>query len=290
MKKSAATLIVLLSLCAFTVAGAETESSDPPPNWWKKSSLHPQAQYDGWLKTFNLSASYNKLSGNTEGDALTLTGSATLRKKQITATLLHEHREQDISQHDDRVKSLKRTTALFGQYDITSYLFAGSGFVWEKDTNNNIDSRQIAFVGPGLYLISSDRINLSLFAGGGYTKEEYDDIVQRYTAIDGRTYNILYFHETFEWNITQWLMLSQGFRLIQSFSDMNEYKIDDDTSSVSVTGKSKRSLIQAELSVIMPINNYLQYTTRYRVNYDSHPWPGNDSTDRVLTVGLNFKY
>lgn len=291
MKSSIVVTILMMSvLFFFSSFAVAAEDLTPPDNWWRKSSLHPEAAYPKLLKKFEASISYNNLSGNTEGHALTLSGGATLRKNRITATLLHEHREQDIRQGDDKIENEKHTTALFGQYDLTSYLFAGAGYIYEKDTNNNIESRQIYFAGPGAYLLSSDRINLSLYAGIGRTKETYDDIVSRYTAIDKREYDIIYFHETVEWRVTRWLTLNQGFRLIQSFSKMNEFTIDDDTSAVSVSDSSPRSLIQAELAVIMPINRYLQYSTRFRYNYDSHAWPGNDSTDTTLTVGLNFKY
>ncbi len=282
-----ALMIVLLFVLSFPAVADELT---PPDNWWRKSSLHPEAAYPKLLKRFEASLSYNKLSGNTEGDALTLSGGVTLRKNRFTATLLHEHREQDIQQQEDKIKSKKRTTALFGQYDLTSYLFAGVGYVDEKDTNNNIDSRRIYFAGPGVYLFSSDRFNLNLYAGLGQTRESYDGIVQRYTAIEERKYDIFYFHETLEWQVTRWLILNQGFRLIQSFSKMNEFRIDDATSTVYVSDNSQRSLVQAEFAVVMPITRYLQYTTRYRYNYDSHAWPGNDSTDTTLTVGLNFKY
>ncbi|PLX85042.1 MAG: hypothetical protein C0614_04720 [Desulfuromonas sp.] len=286
-------IALLIPLFLAVQVHAETASVTPetPANWWQKSSLDPTAEYSGWLKRLNLSLTYNHLTGNTEGYALGGSAGLTLRKGRTTGTLSYDINKKDITQgEEDTVKSEKWTTVLAGQYDFCRSGYGSAAYIWEQDSNNNIEMREITVAGIGSYLVSSERLNLNLFLGAGQTDEDYDHIVKRYTAIDNRTYNMLYLYQTLEWQITEWLTLSQGVRLIHSFSEMNEFSMEDETSAVSVTGQSRRDLLMVKVELQVPIRQYFSIFSSWNLNYDSHPWPGNDSTDTLTTVGLRFSH
>ncbi|MBW6511120.1 MAG: DUF481 domain-containing protein [Desulfuromonadaceae bacterium] len=269
---------------------AGEEAPPAPANWWVKSALDPTAQYEGVLLKADLSFTYNKLTGNTAGYARGINSGVILRSGQFTGQASHERNDKDITQGADRVESEKWTTVVTGQFDLCRHGYVGAGHIWELDTNNNIVLRKIFIAGVGSYVLSSEKANVNVFLAAGQTDEEYDAIVQRYTSLVRRNYNMLYFYQTFDWQITEWLGLSQGFRLIRSFSKMNEFDMQGDTSATFVSGKSERNLIQATVELQIPVRKYLNIFTTYRYNYDSHPWPGNKSADTLTTTGIRFSY
>lgn len=269
---------------------AEDQVISPPQGWWLKSSLDPSARYDGLLHKVDFSLSYTALTGNISGHVMNISPALTLRQSRWTFLLSDDYSRKKYTQGEDRISSRYRTTMLEGQFDFSRYIYAGGGVIWEKDTNNNIELRRVTLAGLGSYLLASDRLNLGVFLGGGETDEEYDAVVERFTAMDHRTFNILYFYQSLNWQLTEWLLLNQGIRVIHSFSEMNEFELQDATGSAVVAGAKKRSLIKGKAELQAPLRKNLNLFTSYQLNYDSHAWPGNKTTDTVTMVGIRFSH
>lgn len=283
-------LLLATILFAAPALHAEDNVLPPPQDWWLKSSLDPSAKYDGLLSKVDFSLSYTRLGGNTSGHVLNIVPALTLRRGRWTVLLSDDYSRKKYTQGEELISSRYRTTALEGQFDLCRYGYVGGGVIWEKDSNNDILLRRVTLAGLGSYLLASERINLGVFLGGGGADEEYDAVVERFTAMDHRTYNILYFYQTLNWQLTDWLLLNQGVRVIRSFSEMNEFEIQQATGSVFVTGAKERSLVKGKVELQAPIRKNLHLFTTYQLNYDSHAWPGNKTTDTVTMVGIRFSH
>ncbi|AMV71116.1 hypothetical protein JCM30471_29370 [Desulfuromonas carbonis] len=281
---------ILLLLFAVSSAAESGGPAAPPADWWKKSSLDPAARYPGLLKKFDFSFNYTNITGNTDGYALGVGTALTLRHGRWTGLASYDNAKKKYTQGTDHISNQNRTTKVEGQFDLCRYGYLAGAAIWEKDTNNDLDQRRLLIGGLGSYLVSSEALNLGAFLGGGQANEEYDAVVQRYTSLDHRTYNILYFYQTFDWQLSQWLQFSQGFRWIRSFSEMNEFGQDPDSAAVFVSGRKARSLIKGKAEIQVPIRKNFNLFVSYQVSYDSHPWPGNHSTDAMTTYGIRFSY
>lgn len=273
-------------------AAAQPAGSAEPGDWWNHSARLYRQLDPAWRHHVELQFSATGLNGNDTGHALRGNGKLFSRSGVWTNELIASLDKRKIVQAGGAVnqrdyKMLQESV----RYDLTGKLYGSGGFIVERDDVNFIDRRNTLLAGLGYYALDTDSMRLNLFAGLGRLKETYLAPVPALVGIDGRSSNLLYLYQTFDWQIAEKWSLQQGFRQIRDLDDSGRYTPDPlrpGLYTASEMLKRYRNLTNVTLNYQLSPRSAVSFGVERR--YDSNPWPDVKPRDTIKRLSLNLMY
>jgi hypothetical protein len=278
--------------------------SAAPPDWWNHSSLafglKPQ---DEWRHSFQLQLSGASLSGNENGSGWRGGGKFLSRYGRLTNELSGTVDKRDIKSAGGGANTRDyRLLQDSLRYDLTDRWYVSGGAILERDDIALVTRRVTWLAGPGYYWLDTDKFRLNTFLGLGNVRENYMQYVRQHVGVDERSAGLLYFYETFAWQISENWGLRQGYRLMQDLDKSGHYVFDPARSTPPSASNPmgferykadhwvNRYRTVAALDFDYRLGPRSTLSFGYETRFDSNPWPDVIRRDhtRRMTVNLAF--
>jgi putative salt-induced outer membrane protein YdiY len=273
-------------------ANATPVNPNEPQDWWNHSALLYDKLTPEWRHHGELQASGSSLGGNESGSAIRGSGKLFSRRNQWTNELVFTIDKRSINQAGGI--SNKRDSRMFQEsvrYDLGAKLYTAVGYIWETDDTSYINNRNTWLAGLGYYVFDNPHMRLNLFAGLGRLNETYLDPVPALIGNSGRSSNLLYVYETFDWQIAENWSLQQGFRQIRDLQESNHYIPDPLNPAIFTSGGMvKRYRNVANVSVNYKLSPKSSVGLTLEARHDSNPWPDVVPTDIVKRLTFNMMF
>ncbi|MEC4720695.1 DUF481 domain-containing protein [Noviherbaspirillum sp. CPCC 100848] len=277
---------------AVAVAAPAPGANNEPKDWWNHSALLYRQLDPAWRHHAELQFSATGLNGNDTGHALRGTGKLFSRSNRWTNELVASIDKRKIVQAGGAVnqrdyKMLQESL----RYDITSNLYGSAGFIIERDDVNFIDRRDTVLAGFGYYLFDTPTMRLNAFVGLGKLDETYLAPVPSLVGISSRDSGLLYFYQTFDWQLSQNWTLQQGFRQIRDLDESGRYVLASSGPTPYTAAefvKRYRNVSNVSLNYQLSPRSVLSFGVESR--YDSNPWPDVRPRDTVRRISVNLLY
>jgi len=283
-KCSVAFLLVIMFIGNTGVAFA----SEAPKDWWKRNSLIFPQMHEELLIHAELLYSCSLLEGNSEGSVHRGSGGLFVRKRRFTTAFQFQVASTDMETTDGgRIDTEYYFFEPSLRYDLLKKIYLHTGYMYEKDTKDFLDKRDIAYTGIGYGIISGDDLNLTLYAAGGFQKDKYDPTIDQLLGISTNETPIGFFQETLSYVITPQITCNQMFRVIYEFDSSGEYsKIPP----YEYSGEVNRSRINFNLGFDFKLTRYMTFNVSYNFAYNSNPWPVVEQKDSRIKMGIKVSY
>lgn len=283
---------------------AKGDQANAPPDWWNHSSLafglKPQ---DAWRHSFQLQLSGVGLSGNEDGSAWRGGAKFFSRTGRFTNELSGTIDKREINSVGGAAnKKDYRLLQDSLRYDLTDRWYVSGGVILERDDLSLIDRRSTWLAGPGYYWLDSEKFRLNTFLGLGRVSEKYMAYVRDHVGVDDRSSALLYFYETFSWQISENWGLRQGYRLMQDLDESGHYVFDPVNSTPPSAANPqgferymvdewvKRYRTVAAIDFDYRVGPRSTVSFGYETRFDSNPWPDVIRRDHTRRVTLNLAF
>lgn len=274
-----------------------------PRDWWNHSSLLYPLRDDAWRHALQAQISFTSVSGNDDGSAWRGGGQFYSRLGRWTNELSLTLDKRDIRSAGGGVNTRDyRMLQESLRYDLSSKWYAAGGFILEKDDVALVDRRVTTLLGAGYYWIDDDRFRLNTYLGLGHVDERYMAYVRDHVNVKQRDSALLYFYQTFSWQITKDFSLRQGYRLMQDLDRSGRYAFDPAISTppgpefpqgferYSAVDHVRRYRTVAALDFDYKLGPRSSVSVGIETRYDSNPWPDVIRRDTVRRVNLNLGF
>jgi len=223
-----------------------------------RSINHAEQDYYGYL-----SAGGNQTSGNTQTQALNLSGSLTYRKDEHRFILDGKYNR---AQADGEDTANNGSVNIKYDYFFTRRLFTRATNLTETDQFQNLTSRNTTGLGLGYDLLDSSRQRLSVSAGPAAVYQDFTTTPSTLTpsATWAATYelrlrgdDVILFHK------------QQGFRDL---------------------GQGSAFRVNADQGIRVKITGAWRLNVEYDIRYNSLPVEGRKTTDTNIIFGISYDF
>ncbi len=286
-------VMVLWGALAGFAASAEVQPAKSDLGaWWEKNSLTYAPVPEQWLFHLEGTFDFKRKTGNKDANVYNGSVSLMVRKKRFTNTLSYmidkELAQPTQSSPKENRDTDYRTIQEALRYDLTARLYAEGGYMWEKDTVNLVDDRNIFYAGLGYTLLDRERYQWEVFVAGGYQEEKFPDKVRVGLNLTSENVTAGYFREDFRWKITDRFTFKHAFRIIQNLERSKIFNDDlNNLHEIGVTNRYRWFLINEIYCKLVP---HLNFLIGYKMEYDSDPWPTVLERDATLKTGFQFSF
>ncbi len=224
---------------------------------------HPRFR-DFWTGSFDLG--FNLKSGNTNKTKLTIDAQGE-RKSEKSSIRYRAKVDQEREKVDDVYQLTDQELNISASYlrnlnERTFYFFAAG---YEFDKFENLDLRTTFTTGIGRRLIQTDKRELVISGGGGYTRENYSD---------GTTRNSpeMVLAERFKNQFTDRISLEQDFAYYANVKQFSQYRLE------------------FRATVVTRLTNWMGWQFKIENSFNSNPIIDTVKNDFEFTTGLRFNF
>lgn len=259
-------------------------------DWWSRSSyMYDDETRQKLLWHVELRTRLQSFTGNTDGEKRDLASKFILRKGSWTNNLHYGISKEDTSNAGGgkmfvEYNQFHESVA----YDFNDKFYAQGGYIWEKDSDNLIEDRDILFGGMGTYLMDSDTQRMNLFLAYAKVNEAYDCSIPRAGGPAEKEFPGLYFQEMYMYRIGEMGVIFQLFRIMHSMDDFDYYEMGP--MGPVVAGQKKRDRTRFEVGTEIGIGPMASFVLSYRYDYDNIPWPSVEKKDVKTMTELKFMF
>jgi putative salt-induced outer membrane protein YdiY len=274
-----------------------------PRDWWNHSSLRYALRDDAWRHGLQAQLSYTGVTGNDDGTAWRGNGQFHSRLGRWTNELSLTLDKREIKSADGGVNQRDyRMLQESLRYDLTDRWYVAGGFILERDDVALVDRRVTGLLGAGYYWIDNERFRLNTYLGLGHVDERYMRYVREHVEVNSRNSGLLYFYQTFSWQISENFSLRQGFRLMQDLDRSGRYAFDPAISTppsaefpqgferYSAIDQVRRYRTVTGLDFDYKLSPRSSVSLGIESRYDSNPWPDVIRRDIVRRVNFNLMF
>lgn len=290
-------------VAAASIAAAPTQANAEPRDWWNHSSLRYALRNDTWRHGLQAQLSFTGVSGNDDGTAWRGNGQFHSRRGRWTNELSLTLDKREIKSADGGVNQRDyRMLQESLRYDLSDRWYVSGGFILERDDVALVDRRITSLLGAGYYWLDNDRFRLNTYLGLGRVDERYMRYVREHVQVDSRDSGLLYFYQTFTWQISEDFSLREGFRLMQDLKRSGHYTFDPTISAppsaelpqgferYSAVDQVKRYRTITGLDLDYRLSPNSSVSLGLEIRYDSNPWPDVIRRDTVRRVNFNLTF
>lgn len=219
-------------------------------------------QAEGWVREVELG--YDKSSGNTDKSQLSVAGAI---KKISEVYEFHSKFDIYYSESDGVMDSQEWSSETRYAFDFgdSKRWFNAYKLTVDHDRFADIDYRILPSVGIGYWILRDEDMKWNVEGSLGYeiTNFRSDEPEEESAAFVGSSY--------FETKIFEKAKISENFSVIPSLD-----------------GGGNR--IKSETALTNPLNDNLDLSIKYIVDYDSEPSSGKKKTDTRVVTGLKYSF
>ncbi len=202
-------------------ADASSKASQSPQGggspWWLSSSYDQDGPNKQVQQRISGQFTAKLEDGNDKGHRYLLMTDYNLRYDRwtnyLTLAYFRDKLEESGEDTTDKKYSMIRDAV---RYDLNETWYGEAGFIFEEDSSEAIDLREIFFAGFGAYLLNTSTKQLNITAAFGHEEETFEGDVVSLLGLDSWDYEMLYLYESFNWQISPKLAFKQGFRSLSS--------------------------------------------------------------------------
>lgn len=233
-----------------------------------EQTAYERLQKPSWFDLWNggLDFGYSLTTGNTRTNTLAL-GANLGRQTRRDKTSLYAAYINAKNKNNGTTETTANAIRGGGRYEIsvTNRLFTFGFADFEYNQIQLLDLRSVLGGGLGYYAVKNDRVQLQLFGGGAYNRENFSTGLQRNSGE-------VFLGEDFQLRVSDRVTFKERFQLFPNLTNRGEYRHTFDS---SLTTK---------------VTNWMTWNVTASNRYISNPPPGSKNNDLLLTTGIGVSF